>query len=113
MTLSEFQRLLNAWGSDLQRWPAGERERAAALLRGSAAARELSAEEQQLDHALDAQPLPIEPEASARALRRVIRSELVRLPRQVCFFGASFSVGFLRAGAFALVAFLTDAPVVV
>ncbi len=109
MTLSEFQRLLNTWGSDLQRWPAGERERAAALLRGSAAARELSAEEQQLDHALDAQPLPIEPEASARALRRVIRSELVRLPERVGFWGASFSFGWVRAGAFAVVAVLAIA----
>src|SRR5260370_8179505 len=92
MTLSEFQRLLNTWGSDLQRWPAGERERAAALLRGSAAARELSAEEQQLDHALDAQPLPIEPEASARALRRGNRRELLPLSGTAGFLGPSFTL---------------------
>jgi hypothetical protein len=109
MTLSEFQRLLNTWGSDLRRWPEGERERAAALLRDSAAARELSAEEQQLDHALDAQPLTIEPEASARALRRVLRSELDRLPEQVGFWGATFSFGWVRAGAFAVVAGLAIA----
>src|SRR5258708_19091605 len=98
MTLSEFQRLLNTWGSDLQRWPAGQRERAAALLRGSAAARELSAEEQQLDHALDAQPLPIEPEASARALRRAIRNEAVRLPGRVGLLGARLRLLCVPAG---------------
>jgi hypothetical protein len=109
MTLSEFQRLLNTWGSDLQRWPEGERERAAALLRDSAAARELRAEEQQLDRALDAQPLPIGPEPSARALRRLLRSQLDRLPEQVGFWGANFSFGWVRAGAFAVVAMLAIA----
>jgi hypothetical protein len=104
MTLSEFQRLLNIWGSDLKRWPEGERDRAAVLLRDSAAARELSAEEQRLDRALDAQPLPIEPEPSARALRRVLRRELDRLPEQVGFWGTTFSFGWVRAGAFAVVA---------
>ena len=109
MTLSEFQRLLNTWGSDLQRWPDGERERAAALLRDSAAARELRAEEQLLDRALDAQPLPIEQEPSARALRRLLRRELDRLPEQVGFWGATFSFGWVRAGAFAVVAVLAIA----
>ena len=109
MTLSEFQRLLNTWGSDLQRWPEGERERAAALLRDSAAARELSAEEQQLDRALDAQPLAIEQEPSARALRRVLRSKLDRLPEQLGFLGATFSFGWVRAAAFAAVAVLAIA----
>ncbi len=103
MTLSEFQRLLNTWGSDLRRWPEGEREQAAALLRDSAAARELSAEEQQLDRALDAQPLPIKQEPSARALRRVLRNQLDFLPNQVGFWGA-FGFGWVRAGAFAVVA---------
>jgi hypothetical protein len=105
MTLSEFQRLLNTWGSDLRRWPEGERDRAAALLRDSAAARELTAEEQQLDRALDAQPLALR-EASARAARRVLQSKLQRLPEQVGFWGAAFGFGWARAGAFAAVAVL-------
>jgi hypothetical protein len=109
MTLSEFQRLLNTWGSDLRRWPEGQREQAAALLRDSATARELSAEEQQLDRALDAQPLPIEKEQSARALRRVLRSKLDRLPEQEGFWGATFSFGWVRAGALAAVAVLAIA----
>lgn len=109
MTLSEFQRLLNIWGSNLQRWPEGERERAAALLRESAAARELSAEEQQLDRALDAQPLPLQEESSARAVRQMLRSKLDRFPKQVGFWGATFSIGWARAGAFAVVAVLAIA----
>jgi hypothetical protein len=109
MTLSQFQRLLNTWGSDLQRWPEGERERAAALLRDSAAARELRAEEQQLDRALDAQPLPIALELRTRALRRALRTELDRLPEQMGFWGATFGFGWARAGAFAVVAVLAIA----
>jgi hypothetical protein len=105
MTLSEFQRLLDTWGSNPLRWPEGQRERAAALLRESPAARELRAEAQRLDRALDAQPMPIE-QSSIRAVRAALRSKLDGLPAQLGFWGAPLSFAWARAGAFAAVAAL-------
>jgi len=72
MTLSEFRRLLEIWGSDPQRWPTGDRERAIALLGDSPEARQLNDEARKLDRALDALPLPIDVQASARWLKGAV-----------------------------------------
>ena len=82
MTLSEFRRLIEIWGSDPQRWPAGDGERAIALLGDSLEARRLKDEATGLDRALDALPLPIDLERSARRLKGAILARAAQLPER-------------------------------
>jgi anti-sigma factor RsiW len=58
LTLAEFQRMLAAYGADLQRWPAGVRENARSLLATSAEARELARGEAALDALLEQVAMP-------------------------------------------------------
>jgi len=103
MTNSEFRRLLEIWGSNPQRWPTGDRERAIALLVGSPEARKLIEEARQLDRALDGLPLRIDPEQSARRLRGVILARTARLPGKLAL-GDWLRLHWARAGAFVAVA---------
>jgi hypothetical protein len=52
MTLGRFRVLLDSYGTDPQRWPKGLRAGAEALLSGSAAARAMRDEAEQLDAAI-------------------------------------------------------------
>ena len=103
MTLSEFRRLLEIWGSDPQRWPTGDRERAIALLGDSPEARQLNDEARKLDRALDALPLPIDVQASARWLKGAVLARAARLPEKT---GLRDWLGlyWARTGAFVAVA---------
>ncbi|MGJ8688112.1 MAG: hypothetical protein ACSHXZ_01205 [Gammaproteobacteria bacterium] len=57
-TLESFERLIATHGSDLDRWPEGERQSAQQLLTHSAEAKALFAEQQAVDALLDAIPVP-------------------------------------------------------
>lgn len=56
MTLERLRTVIEAYGTDTARWPAAEREPAAALVAESAAARALLAAAAPLDELLDAVP---------------------------------------------------------
>jgi anti-sigma-K factor RskA len=56
MTLERLRAVIEAYGTSAARWPAAEREAAAALVAGSAAARALMTEAAPLDELLDAVP---------------------------------------------------------
>jgi hypothetical protein len=71
MTLSRFRTLVEAYGSELARWPERERARAQALLESSEPARAALAEEAELDHALSALSTPNLSDALARRLNEI------------------------------------------
>jgi hypothetical protein len=58
MTLADFQRLLEVYGSDRTRWPADARAGAGHLVARDRAARHLLVEAEALDRALERAPLP-------------------------------------------------------
>ncbi len=66
MTLERLRAVIEAYGTNPPRWPAAEREAAAALLAESAAARALVTEAAPLDELLDAAPA-IAPTPAMRA----------------------------------------------
>jgi anti-sigma-K factor RskA len=66
MTLERLRAVIEAYGTSTSRWPAAEREAAAALLGESAAARALVTEAAPLDELLDAVP-PVAPTPAMRA----------------------------------------------
>lgn len=68
MTLSRFRWLVAAYGSELSRWPAGERDAAEALLRVSEPAQAALGDEVELDDALNALNAP---DVSATLARRL------------------------------------------
>jgi hypothetical protein len=83
MNETRLLELIDAYGADPERWPAGERPAALALLARSAAARTALAEASALDHLLDAAPAPVAPTAdlAARVLARAPRAAVrVRRP---------------------------------
>ncbi|MBV8168393.1 MAG: hypothetical protein JO021_16485 [Alphaproteobacteria bacterium] len=77
MTLKQFKRLLDAYGADVQRWPAEERRAARALLAHDPAAQAAQHDAAELDRWLDAYDPPSEAGAAAR-----VAAELVTLPPQ-------------------------------
>jgi hypothetical protein len=58
MTLADFERLLEVYGSDRTRWPADARAGAGHLVARDRAARRLLVEAEALDRALERAPLP-------------------------------------------------------
>lgn len=87
LTLTRFRALAEAYGSDLGRWPEGEREAARELLERSAEARELLAAERSLDEAFASLAAPPLPPGLQERLARVpdeVRAprRLLRLPRR-------------------------------
>jgi hypothetical protein len=68
MMIWRFRRLIEAYGADPTRWPAGERSRAEALLARSEPARRLLAEAQALDAVLMADAKPAADERLAAAV---------------------------------------------
>ena len=58
MTIAEFERLLDVYGSDRTRWPVEARASAGQLVARDRAARRLLAEAEALDRALERAPLP-------------------------------------------------------
>ena len=58
MTIAEFERLLDIYGSDRTRWPVEARASAGHLVARDRAARRLLAEAEALDRALERAPLP-------------------------------------------------------
>ena len=58
MTIAEFERLLDVYGSDRTRWPVDARASAGQLVARDKAARRLLAEAEALDRALERAPLP-------------------------------------------------------
>lgn len=70
MTLKRLREILAAYGARPERWPAGERDGAHALLAGSMQAREAVTEAARLDDVLDLDPAPApSPELAARIQR--------------------------------------------
>lgn len=70
MTLNRFRRLLDAYGADLARWPAAERQAARALIAADPRARQARDETAELDAMLDRfAPEPVSPARVAAALR--------------------------------------------
>lgn len=81
MTLAEFERLLEVYGSDRTRWPVEARASAGQLVARDRAARRLLAEAEALDRALERAPLPTLAQEAAMAERIVAAAR--RYPRIV------------------------------
>lgn len=81
MTLAEFERLLDVYGSDRTRWPVEARASAGQLVARDRAARRLLAEAEALDRALERAPLPSLAQEAATAERIVAAAR--RYPRIV------------------------------
>jgi hypothetical protein len=81
MTIAEFERLLDVYGSDRTRWPVEARASAGHLVARDRAARRLLAETEALDRALERAPLPTLAQEAAMAERIV--SAARRTPRIV------------------------------
>jgi hypothetical protein len=81
MTIAEFERLLDVYGSDRTRWPAEARASAGHLVARDRAARRLLAEAEALDRALERAPLPTLAQEAAIAERIVNAAR--RTPRIV------------------------------
>jgi len=77
MDRMRLQSLIEAYGADPARWPAGERDDARALLAQTADAAAMRADARRLDAALDG----FAPTADAGAEERLLRT-LTALPRQ-------------------------------
>ena len=74
MNETRLKRLIEAYGAEPERWPAGDRAAAQALLEASAEARAMLAAARRLDRLLEAAPVgSAAPDATA-ALRRKIAS---------------------------------------
>jgi hypothetical protein len=81
MTLPEFERLLDVYGSDRTRWPVEARASAAQLAARDPAACQLLVEAEALDRVLERAPLPSL--ASEAALAERIVAAAQRTPRMV------------------------------
>ena len=81
MTLPEFERLLDIYGSDRTRWPVEARASAGQLAARDPAARRLLVEAEALDRVLERAPLPSL--ASEAALAERIVAAAQRTPRMV------------------------------
>jgi len=81
MTIAEFERLLEVYGSDRTRWPVDERACAGQLVARDRAARRLLAEAEALDRALERAPLPSLAKEAALADRILVAAR--RSPRMV------------------------------
>ena len=84
MTSSRLHAILDAYGADPARWPAGERDAALALLARSPEARRQHDAAARLDAALDVSPVEVpSPALAARVLRATPRPRVVRVQRWV------------------------------
>jgi hypothetical protein len=81
MTIAEFERLLDVYGSDRSRWPAEARAGAGHLVARDGAARRLLAEAEALDRVLERAPLPTLAQEAAIAERIIAAAR--RTPRVV------------------------------
>ena len=81
MTISDFERLLDVYGSDRSRWPVEARASAGQLVARDKAARRLLAEAEALDRTLERAPLPSLAEEAALADRILLAAR--RSPRMV------------------------------
>jgi hypothetical protein len=81
MTIDEFERLLDVYGSDRARWPVEARAGAGHLVARDQAARRLLAEAEALDRTLERAPLPTLAQEAAIAERIVAAAR--RTPRIV------------------------------
>jgi len=81
MTLLEFERLLDVYGSDRTRWPVDARASAGQLAARDPAARRLLGEAEALDRVLERAPLPSLASEAALAARIVAAAQ--RSPRMV------------------------------
>jgi hypothetical protein len=81
MTIAEFERLLDVYGSERTRWPVEARASAGHLVSRDRAARRLLAEAEALDRALERAPLPTLAQETAMAERIVAAAR--RTPRIV------------------------------
>src|SRR5438874_6759746 len=81
MTIADFERLLDVYGSDRSRWPVEARAGAGHLVARDKAARRLLAEAEALDRTLERAPLPSLAEEAALAER--ILAAARRSPRMV------------------------------
>ena len=81
MTIADFERLLDVYGSDRTRWPVEARASAGQLVARDKAARRLLAEAEALDRTLERAPLPSLAEEAALADR--ILTAARRSPRMV------------------------------
>ena len=79
MTLERLRAVIESYGTSTARWPAAERETAAALLAESAAARALVTEAAPLDALLDAVPA-VTPTAAMRAAILVLAPRAAQRP---------------------------------
>lgn len=76
MKLERFSEILAAYGADAERWPAGERSAAEALLAASPEARAARADTRGLDRLLDELPVPqTELDATVVAARAIAQSQ--------------------------------------
>ena len=73
MTLKRFERLLSAYGADIERWPVAERAAARALLAGSAEAASAQRVAAWLDKALHQSTPVVSGDSVARVLAAVDR----------------------------------------
>jgi len=105
MMIWRFRRLIEAYGADPARWPAGERSRAEALLARSDRARRLLAEAQALDAVLMADARPAADERLAAAvIARATAAPQERRPKQPREFRLDWSLARLWPQAVGLAA---------
>ena len=76
MNETRLKRLIEAYGAEPERWPAGDRAAALALLDASAEARAMVVEARRLDRLLEAVPVGSTAPAATAALRRKIAALL-------------------------------------
>src|SRR6185503_12661101 len=81
MTIAEFERLLEVYGSDRTRWPVEARAGAGQLVARDRAARRLLAQAEALDRALERAPLPSLAREADLAERILVAAR--RTPRMV------------------------------
>jgi hypothetical protein len=85
MTIADFERLLDVYGSDRTRWPVEARASAGQLVARDKAARRLLAEAEALDRTLERAPLPSLAEEAALADRILVAARRSpRMPRRMC-----------------------------
>lgn len=95
MTIAEFERLLDVYGSDRARWPVEARASAGQLVARDRTARRLLAEAEALDRTLETAPLPSLAKESELADRIIAAAR--RSPRMVPVVPGSVAAGSISA----------------
>ncbi len=98
MTLERFAVLAGAYGGDLRRWPAVEREAARTVLRTLPTAQTVLAEAARLDRALSGWRVPEPPAALSACIAAAVTSRAARVQRMRLWFSSLCAAATLACG---------------